>query len=424
MAALPLHPRLAHMVLEAQRHGLGADACLLAAVLSERDFVRFPAGEYDSDLGLRLDIMAGQAEGQGRGAGRFAVDRPALRRCLRVAEALRARLGLKPHPRPQRAAGRLLTWAYPDRIGQRRPGAAGRFRLANGRGAFFPAPEPLSSADWIVASELDGERQEARIFLAAACNLQTIEEDFQAVLRREDSIQWDRRTRSVRVERALKLGALPLKSFPAADADPLKITAALIAGIREAGLECLPWTPALRRWRERALFVRKVMGEESWPDVSDAALLAGLEGWLGPHLDGITRLAGLKGIDLGRALSGFLAWDQARRLDDLAPTHIEVPTGSRIRVDYSGEVPVLAVRVQEMFGCTDTPRIAGGRQPVTLQLLSPAGRPVQVTRDLAGFWAGSYREVRKEMRGRYPKHPWPDDPSAAPPTLRTKRATT
>ncbi|MCU0603799.1 MAG: ATP-dependent helicase HrpB [Desulfobacterales bacterium] len=422
MAALPLHPRLAHMVLEAQRHSLGADACLLAAVLSERDFVRFPAGEYDSDLGLRLDIMADQVEGRGREAGRFAVDRPALRRCLRVAEALRARLGLKPHPRPQRAAGRLLSWAYPDRIGQRRPGAAGRFQLANGRGAFFPGLEPLSSADWIVAAELDGERQEARIFLAAACDLQTIQEDFQSGLRREDTVQWDRRIQAVRVERALKLGALTLKSFPAADADPMKIRAAMVSGIREAGLECLPWTPGLRRWRERVLFLRRVMGEESWPDVSDAALLAALEGWLGPHLDGITRLTGLKGIDLGQALSGFLAWDQARRLDALAPTHIQVPTGSRIRVDYSGEVPVLAVRVQEMFGCTDTPRIAGGRQPVTLQLLSPAGRPVQVTRDLAGFWAGSYREVRKEMRGRYPKHPWPEDPLHAAPTRRAKKA--
>jgi ATP-dependent helicase HrpB len=420
MAALPLHPRLAHMALEAQRHGLGAEGCLLAAVLSERDFIQFPAGEYDSDLGLRLDLMADPAEGRGGGAGRFTVDKPALRRCLRVAEALRARLGSKPHPGPQRAVGRLLTWAYPDRIGQRRPGAAGRFLLANGRGAFFPALEPLSSADWIAAAELDGERQEARIFLAAACDLQTIEEDFQHGLRREDTIQWDRRTQSVRAERALKLGALTLKSLPAADADPSKISAALITGIRDAGLECLPWTPGLRRWQERVLFAKRIMEAESWPDVSDAALLAALEDWLGPHLDGITRLGGLKRIDLGKALSGFLAWDQVRRLDELAPTHIEVPSGSRIRVDYAGEIPVLAVRVQEMFGCSDTPRIACGRQPVTLRLLSPAGRPVQVTQDLAGFWAGSYQQVRKEMRGRYPKHPWPEDPLNAPPTRRAK----
>ena len=154
--------------------------------------------------------------------------------------------------------------------------------------------------------------------------------------------------------------------------------------------------------------------------MSDPALLAALEGWLGPHIDGITRLGGLKGIDLGKALRALLAWEQSRLLDELAPTHIQVPTGSRIRVDYAGEVPVLAVRVQEMFGCTDTPRIAGGRQAVMLHLLSPAGRPVQVTQDLAGFWASSYQQVRKEMRGRYPKHPWPEDPLKAAPTCRTK----
>ena len=422
MAELPLHPRLAHMVMKAQRQGLAADACLLAAVLSERDFLKFPSGEHDSDLGLRLDVMASRAEDRGGQAGRFTVDRPALRRCRRVAETLWARLGLEPHPEPQRPTGRLLSWAYPDRIGQRRSGAAGRFLLTNGRGAFFPRPEPLSSADFIVAAELDGERQAARIFLAAACDLQTIQEEYQSELRREDIIQWDRRTRSVRLERALKLGALTLKSFPATDADPAKIRAAMIAGIREAGPECLPWSPGLRRWQARVLFVRRVVGAESWPDVSDAALLATLEDWLGPHLDGVTRLGGLKEIDLGKVLRGFLSWDQRLRLDELAPTHMEVPSGSRIRVDYGGEVPVLAVRVQEMFGCTDTPRIAGGREPVLVHLLSPAGRPLQVTRDLAGFWAGSYRQVRKEMRGRYPKHPWPEDPLIAPPTRRAKKA--
>jgi ATP-dependent helicase HrpB len=422
MAELPLHPRLAHMVIEAQRHGLGAHACLLASVLSERDFIKFPSGEYDSDLGLRLDIMADPAEERGREAGRFIVDRTTLRRCLAVAEALRVRLGLMPHRGPQRAAGRMLSWAYPDRIGQRRQGALSRFLLANGRGAFFPGPEPLSSADYIVAAELDGERQEARVFLAAACDLQAIQEDFKTGLRNEDIIQWDRRTQSVRLERALKLGALTLKSAPVTHADPIKIRAALIAGIREAGMDCLPWTSGLRRWQERVLFVNRIMQPEPWPDISDPALLATLEDWLGPLIDGITRLGGLKGIDLGKALSGFLTWEQRRLIDELAPTHIEVPSGSRIRVDYGGEVPVLAVRVQEMFGCTDTPRVGGGRQPVALHLLSPAGRPLQVTQDLAGFWAGSYHQVRKEMRGRYPRHHWPEDPLNAPPTRRAKKA--
>lgn len=422
MARLPLHPRLAHMVLMAERHHLGDVACHLAAVLSERDFVKFPAGEYDSDLRLRLDLMAGQREGKMMEAVRFTVDRSACRRCLRLADALRLRLGLMPQPALRGEIGRVLAWAYPDRIGQRRPGASGRFLLTNGRGAFFPAPEPLASEDYIVAADLDGERREARIFLAAACDLTVILEDFKTVLQPHEKIEWDRRTQAVRVERSLKLGALTLKSTPASDADPLKIRAAMIAGIRETGLDCLPWTSGLRCWQERVLFLKRVMTEEEWPDVSDPSLLASLERWLAPYIGGITRLAGLKGIDLADALRSRLAWPQRRRLDELAPTHLEVPSGARLRLDYSGEVPVLAVRVQEMFGCTDTPRVAGGRQPVLVHLLSPAGRPVQVTQDLAGFWSGSYDQVKKELRGRYPRHHWPDDPLHAAPTRRAKKA--
>jgi ATP-dependent helicase HrpB len=206
------------------------------------------------------------------------------------------------------------------------------------------------------------------------------------------------------------------------NADPQRIAAALIDGIRQAGIACLPWSLSVRRWQERALFLRRVVGGEiDWPDVSDPALSDTLEHWLSPHLAGITRLAGLKAVDLFGALSGLLSWQQRRQLDEWAPTHIEVPSGSRIRVDYSGEIPVLAVRVQEMFGCADSPRVAGGRQPVLVHLLSPAGRPVQVTQDLAGFWAGSYHDVKKEMRGRYPKHHWPDDPLNATATCRSKR---
>jgi len=422
MAGLPLHPRLAHMLIEAQRHGAEAEACDLAAVLSERDFVTFPPGDYDSDLGLRLDIMANPGEGRRADSGRFTVDRPALRRCLRVAETL-GRPKSRPHrTTPSPPVGRLLSWAYPDRIGRRRPGAPGRFLLVNGRGAFFSAPEPLAAADYIVAAELDGERREARVFLAAACEPETILDDFAHHLEERETITWDKRTASVKTERSLGLGALTLRTEPLENPDPVRVAAALVEGIREAGLGCLPWTPGLRRWQERVCFLRRVAGDEGgWPDVSDPALTDSLENWLGPHIGGITRISGLKKIDLGAALGGLLSWPMRRRLDEWAPTHIEVPSGSRIRVDYSGEPPVLAVRLQEMFGCTQTPRIAGGRKPLLVQLLSPAGRPVQVTQDLAGFWAGSYHEVKKEMRGRYPKHHWPDDPLAAVPTRRTTK---
>jgi len=421
MAELPLPPRLAHMVLRAKPQRLGAIACDLAAVLSERDFVKFPAGEYDADLRLRLEIMAGVAAGERTETGRFTVDRSVCRRGLRLRDALRQRLGIRTHEPSLQHIGRILAWAYPDRIGQRRSGGPGRFLLSNGRGAFFAFPDALASADYIVAADLDGERREARIFLAAGCDRPTILEDFRGSLQSTEAIAWDRRKQAVSAESRVMLGALTLRSEPIAQADPSKTSAALVQGIREAGMGCLPWTPDLRRWQERVLFLHRIFPEEAWPDVSDPALLASLEKWLGPHLGGITRLSGVKSVDLGRAVKGMLSWPQRRRLEELAPTHLEVPSGSRIRLDYSPGVPVLAVRVQEMFGCAETPTIAGGRQPVQVHLLSPAGRPVQVTRDLAGFWADSYREVQKEMRGRYPKHHWPDDPLKAAPTTRARK---
>jgi ATP-dependent helicase HrpB len=413
MAELPLSPRLAHMVLRSQRHRLGATACDMAAVLSERDVVKFPAGGYDADLRLRLEILAGAAGGARVEPARFAVDRSACRRCRQLAEVLRQRLGISKTEPSLRHIGRILAWAYPDRIGQRRPGGGGRFRLTNGRSAFFASPDALATMDYIVAAALDGERREARIFLAAGCELPTILADFRGSLQTSETITWDRRKLAVSAERSLTLGALTLASEPIAAADPLKSSAALIAGIRETGVGCLPWSPDLRRWQERVLFVRRMFPEEPWPDVSDPALQASLEKWLGSYLQGITRLSGLKHLDLARAVKGLLSWPQRRRLEELAPAHLEVPSGARIRLDYSLGIPVLAVRVQDMFGCSATPTIAGGRQPVQLHLLSPAGRPVQVTQDLAGFWAGSYREVQKQMRGRYPKHRWPDDPLKA-----------
>jgi ATP-dependent helicase HrpB len=424
MAGLPLHPRLAHMLLEACRRGQGAAGCDLAALLSEGDVMRFGPGERDADIRLRLDAMAAVRQDRRPESGAALVDRSACRRAVQLADVLRRRLGVPAGPSPSAAAGRLLALAYPDRIGRRRPGAAGRFLLTNGRGAFFPSPEPLSSAETIVAAELDGERREARIFLAAAYDEADLLEDFAAAVETVETVAWDPRRQAVSTQTITQLGALVLKAEAMPTPDPQAVAAALIEGIRQAGIGCLPWTRRLREWQQRVLFLRRAFeGEESWPDVGDAALADSMADWLSPHIGGVTRLGGLRRVDLPAALAGLLTREQRRRLESLAPTHLAVPSGARIRLDYSGEAPVLAARVQEMFGSTDTPRVAGGRRAVRLHLLAPSGRPVQVTEDLAGFWAGSYHQVKKELKGRYPKHPWPDDPLAAQPTrsVRSKK---
>jgi ATP-dependent helicase HrpB len=239
-------------------------------------------------------------------------------------------------------------------------------------------------------------------------------------------IAWDSRTESVLAHRVRRLGALVLADQPLRDAAPERLLEAMLQGIRALGLRCLPWTSELEQWRQRVQLLHAqapstdAPGGGEWPDVTDAALLATLEHWLAPWLAGVTRRDRLARVDLRAALHGLLDWNQRRRLDELAPTHLVVPSGSRIALDYSGGAPSLAVRLQEVFGWMDSPRIAGGKVPVTLELLSPARRPVQVTRDLASFWARGYADVRKELRGRYPRHYWPDDPYAATATRKVR----
>jgi ATP-dependent helicase HrpB len=419
MAELPLHPRLAHMLLAAKAECVGAAACDLAALIGEREVLRFPPGEPDADLRLRLEALEHLRSG-GRFPEELALDRPAARRVLRVAEMLRRRLGVAAAGGGETPAGRLLAWAYPDRIAQRRPEALGRFRLANGRGAVLDPAEALAGEGYLVAAELDGDRREARIFRAAATDAATLEKQFSACLEWSTFVAWDPVRGSVRAERHLRLGALVLRSAPLADPHPEALREALLEGIRRVGLTCLPWTRGLRAWQARVGFLGRFFADEGWPDLSDAALGAGLATWLGPHLGGMQRLRDLARLDLAAILRGCLTWPQARQLEELAPTHFQVPSGSHIPIDYGQDAPVLAVRLQELFGATRTPAVAGGRQPLLLHLLSPAGRPVQVTQDLAGFWRSGYLEVKKALKGRYPRHHWPDDPLAAAPTARAK----
>jgi len=272
-----------------------------------------------------------------------------------------------------------------------------------------------------VAAELDGRRPESRIFLAAPVSLAELEAHFAGQIEDEEVVEWDDAAGAVLARRRRRLGALVLADAPLRDPDPAAVSAALLGAVAREGVGALPWSEGARRLRERLAFLHR-LDPARWPDVSDDALAASLVEWLTPYLQGARRREDLQRADLAAALLALLPWQQRAALDEMAPTHVTVPTGSHIRVDYSDpDSPVLAVRLQEMFGLAETPRIARGAVPLTLHLLSPAQRPVQVTRDLAGFWRGSYFDVRKDLRGRYPKHYWPDDPLQAEPTRRVKK---
>lgn len=427
MAGFGVHPRLAHMMLRGKELGLGGLACEVAALLGERDILRARPGQRDADLRVRVEALRaldGPRDGEGRGRGVADIDRGGAQQALKQARVWRRQLGVRAGEGSVGATGLLVALAYPDRIAQRRPGGgAGRqaagYRLSNGRGAFFAQAEPLSAEDWLAVADLDGAVRESRIFLAAPVTLAELEEVFADAIVEAEEVAWDAREEVVQARRRRTLFALVLKETRLAKPPADAVARAMADGVRQMGLACLPWTDDLRRWRERVAFLRRIEGEE-WPDLSDSALMETLDDWLAPHLGGLTRRAHLERLDLGNALRALLPWPMQKRLEEEAPTHVTVPSGSRVPIDYEGETPVLAVRLQEMFGLAETPRVARGRVPLLLHLLSPARRPVQVTRDLASFWANAYRDVKADLKGQYPKHYWPDNPLEAEPTARAK----
>ncbi len=422
MAQLGVHPRIAHLLIMGQALGCEDLASRLAALLEERDVLRSDAGAGDADLGLRLELL--ERGGTPASVHGMSVDRGTLERVRQEAQAWRRELDRLP---PATAAdpvsaGVLLAFAYPDRIGQLRAGQAGRFLLSNGQGAETGSPA-LALSPFLVAADLDGDRRESRVWLGLPLTEAELREHFQDMITEEEVVRWEDSADGVVAARRERLGAIVLRESPLRDPDPALVLGAMLAWIRSAGLGALPWSEEAVRLRERLGFLRHTFGAEGpWPDVVDPALFERLEEWLAPALSGVRKRADLARVDLARALAGWLGWERRSELDRLAPTHLTVPTGSAIRLDYGDPAaPVLAVRLQEVFGLTETPQLAGGRVPVTLHLLSPAQRPVQVTRDLAGFWQTSYFDVRKEMKGRYPKHEWPEDPLSATPTRRAKR---
>ena len=424
MAELPLHPRLAHMLINAIPLRLVDQACEIAALLSERDVLHGPSVDQKTDVRARLDVLQGEYD-----SGNQAVNRNALERVRRTAQLWRRqlkRLSEKTTGDGQdrsHATGLLLALAYPDRIAQRRPGETASYRLVNGQGARFRRPDPLAMEPFLVIADLDGGAQWADIHLAAPITYEVIESLYHDQLLNEEVVDWDERSGAVRAVCRQRLGAMILSEEAVSSPDADKIKSTLLQGIHKAGLEVLSFSRLLQQWRARVMWLRRIDDPRSaWPDLSDEVLLQTLEQWLGPYVANITTLDRVKRLDLTMPLHALLSHEQRRRLDRLAPTHITVPSGSCLPIDYEqASSPVLEVRLQEMFGCKDTPCVADGTIPLTLHLLSPAKRPVQVTQDLAGFWKRAYHDIRKELRGRYPKHHWPEDPLSAAPTAKAKR---
>jgi ATP-dependent helicase HrpB len=429
MAQLGVHPRLAHMLLRARALGAMATAADLAALLSERDLLRGAPGSRDTDVRSRLDVFRRDSAPAGVGARPpdAHLDWGAFQRAKKMSRDLLRRLSgdRQPPARDDGAVGVLLALAYPDRIGRRRPGADARYTLANGRGAHFADTQSLGRQEFIVAVDLDDRERDARILLAAPLGKADIEEQFADRIVRGESVEWSSRDQAVIARRVARFDAVVLDDHPLPEIPADAARAAMLAGVRELGIAALNWTREARELQARMEFARRWAPDASdWPAVDDESLAASFEQWLAPWLDGVTRKEHLSRVSLTEALRALMSWDQQRTLDEVAPSHLEVPTGSRIRIDYLDEsAPVVAVRLQEVFGLEKTPLIGGGRVPVTFKLLSPAQRPVQVTRDLAGFWRGSYADVRKDMRGRYPKHYWPENPLEAEPTRGVRKRT-
>lgn len=409
---LPTSPRRGHMLIEARRLGLGSAAAWVAAVLDERD-----AG--DADLVRRVEAAV-----SGRG------DAALCRRVADSAAQLARLIDVVPARRIEdESVARIVAAGFPERLARRRSERRGNgqvaFLCADGSEAQLPESEELARAEWLAVADWSlqsaGGVATRRIRQAVEIGEATVRADRSTQVHADDVVQWDARTEAVLAERRESLGAIVLSRQPLMTTSGVAVEAALLEGIRQIKLGCLPWTQDSRQWQARVLSLRQWRPQEGWPDVSDSALTETLDHWLARYLPGMTRRDHLQRLDLMAALQGMLDYTLQQALARLAPTHLTVPTGSRLRLEYRPpEPPVLAVKLQELFGCRQTPSVNDGGVPVVLHLLSPAQRPVAVTQDLAGFWQAGYHDVRKDMRGRYPRHPWPDDPASAEPTRRAK----
>ncbi|MBA6412446.1 ATP-dependent helicase HrpB [Parahaliea sp. F7430] len=419
LAQMPLHPRLAHMLLLAVDLDATELGALLAALLAERN----PLATQGADLGHSLALLQGDRPCPPELRNWYRRTWEQARRYAKLSVALHQPRQLELALDRSELAGVLLAAAYPDRIARLRPGKDNTaYQLSNGRSAHLSAEDSLCGSPWLATAEVGGRRGESadRIYSATHLNAAAFEGVLAALVKSTEQVAWDHSRERFIAERRYMLGKLVLRTEPMKELPSQARTAALLALVRERGLQILPWTERLEQWRARVNLLRQQFGDESpWPDLSDEALLASLEQWLLPWLDPVQRLQDFARLDLPAILQALLPWPLPQELEQLAPERITVPSGSSVAIDYRQSPPVLAVKLQEMFGCEEGPRICAGRLALCLHLLSPARRPLQVTENLASFWRDAYAAVRKEMRGRYPKHPWPEDPVTAQATRHT-----
>jgi ATP-dependent helicase HrpB len=411
MADFPTHPRFAHMLLRGKELNLGSLACDLAALLDERDLL---ARGYESDI----DILPRWQFLRRGGAG----DRNARDRVRTQADRLRELLRVDDANGPAEKIGLLVSLAYPERVGKRRDGGSSRYQLSGGAGAILPPRSGLFTEEYLAVADVDGVGNEAKIFLASPVSLDDLVAAFGDVIAEDEDVRWDEREECIVARLVTRFGAIELSERAIRPSEE-QVKKAVTHGIRLLGIGVLPWNKSASSFRDRSEWVRyQHLSGDDWPDLSDGHLLATLETWLEPFLDGVLRRTHFDRLGITDILRSLFSYGQLQDLDRLAPEHLTVPTGSSIPVKYSpGSPPVLAVRLQEMFGQTSTPAVGGGKVPVLLHLLSPANRPLAVTQDLPSFWKNAYPDVRKDMRGRYPKHHWPENPLEAEPTRRTKR---
>ena len=428
IAALPMHPRFAHMLLTANTHQQRQVACLLAAMLPERDLIPNTGSDINTRLDKLIDILNKKLKPS---TSESHIIRIIQQQALRYFSLLpqqqnsQKKTTLLPiHKHNEGLSGRLIANAYPDRIAKQRPNQPSHYVLANGREASLPAHDPLTKNQWLAIANSGGKQGHSndQIYLASPLENEEFNTTLADKTHTTSEIYWSNEGKLI-AEEQLCIGKLVIKSKTLTSLTQDQKTFALIQWITKQGLQCLPWTNDIKQWQARVLLLRESNKNNDlcWPDLSKAHLSATIEQWLTPYLNNITHIKQLNNIDLFTILRNLLPWPLPNKLNELAPNTITVPSGSNHRIDYSQTPPVLAVKLQEMFGCNTTPSINNGKIALTIHLLSPAKRPLQVTQDLDSFWNNGYEDVKKEMKGRYPKHPWPDNPRAAVATAKTKR---